>query len=236
MRRVVVIGACVSLAFFLHACAPSVPDAELTADETLGTGIEAAQRGDYAEAYWLWRPLADAGMARAQHQIGWLYANGNGLRVNLEAAIEWWTRAAQSGHADSAFAIGMAFLNGEPGELEQDFAKASEWLVRSADDGSADAPEILNRLVSTRTEALLGTHPRLLERKWLGTPVLIADDTAELRALPNQKAKSLASVAPGTVLRQIATDAGWSRVVLPDHSGLAWVPTSAVESPRTALP
>ena len=235
MPRLVVIAACLSL-FFLHACAPAVPDAELTADETLEKGIEAAKRGDYAEAYWLWRPLADAGMARAQHQLGWLYANGNGLRVNLEAAIDWWNRAAQSGHADSAFAIGMAYLNGEPGELEQDFAKASEWLVRSADDGSADAPEILNRLVSTRTEALLGAHPDLLQRTWLGTPVLVADDEAKLTTTPNPKAKSLASVAAGTVLRQVATESGWSRVVLPDHSGLAWVPTRAVQSPGAALP
>jgi TPR repeat protein len=233
MQRVIV--ASLSL-FFLNACAPDVPDAELIADETLKEGVEAAQRGDYAEAYWLWRPLADAGMARAQHQIGWLYANGNGLRVNLEAAIQWWTRAARSGHADSAFAIGMAYLNGEPGELEQDFAKASEWLVRSADAGSADAPEILNRLVSARTDALLEAHPGLLERQWLGTPVVVSGDEAELRAAPNPKSKALASVAPGTELRQVATDAGWSLVVLPDQSGLAWVPASAVQSPGPALP
>jgi len=213
-----------------------VPDAELTADETLEKGVEAAQRGDYAESYWLWRPLADEGMARAQHQIGWLYANGNGLRVNLEAAIDWWTRAARSGHADSAFAIGMAYLNGEPGELEQDFAKASEWLVRSADDGSADAPEILTRLASTRTDALLEAHPDLLARKWLGTPVLVSEDAAELRAAPKPQAKVLDSVAYGTMLRQVSTDAGWSRVVLPDRSSLAWISSSAVQSPGAALP
>ena len=235
MQRVVVIAACLPL-LFLSACAPAVPDAELVADETLENGLEAAQRGDYAEAYWLWRPLADAGIARAQHQIGWLYANGNGLRVNLEAAIDWWTRAARSGHADSAFAIGMAYLNGEPGELEQDFAKASEWLVRSADEGSADAPEIVTRLVSARTDSLLGAHPGLLERQWLGTPVVVAEDKAELRATPNPEAKVLASVASGAVLRQVATDAGWSRVVLPDQSGLAWVPSSAVRSPGAKLP
>ena len=233
MQRVIVASL---LLFFLNACAPDVPDAELIADETLKEGVEAAQRGDYAEAYWLWRPLADAGMARAQHQIGWLYANGNGLRVNLEAAIQWWTRAARSGHADAAFAIGMAYLNGEPGELAQDFAKASEWLVRSADAGSADAPEILNRLVSARTDALLEAHPGLLERQWLGTPVVVSDDNTDLRAAPNPKAKALASVAPGMVLRQVATDAGWSLVVLPDHSGLAWVPASAVQSSGAALP
>jgi TPR repeat protein len=130
----------------------------------------------------------------------------------------------------------MAYLNGEPGELDQDFAKASEWLVRSADAGSADAPEILNRLLSARTDALLEAYPGLLERQWLGTPVVVSDDNADLRAAPNPKAKALASAAPGTVLRQVATDAGWSLVVLPDHSGLAWVPASAVQSSGAALP
>ena len=41
------------------------------------------------------------GVAEAQYQLGWLYANGNGLRVDLARGIEWWRRAAARGHARS---------------------------------------------------------------------------------------------------------------------------------------
>ena len=42
-------------------------------------GEAAVQRGDYATAMGLLRPLADQGNAAAQTNLGWMYANGHGL-------------------------------------------------------------------------------------------------------------------------------------------------------------
>ncbi|MBL3588487.1 MAG: hypothetical protein JMN24_01670, partial [gamma proteobacterium endosymbiont of Lamellibrachia anaximandri] len=45
-------------------------------------GLIALQRGDFAEAFCIWNPLAVEGHKDAAYNLGWLYANGNGLRVD----------------------------------------------------------------------------------------------------------------------------------------------------------
>lgn len=53
------------------------------------TALEAARRGDFAEAYCTWKPLAHAGHAAAQYHLGWMYSNGEGLAVNDVEAVRW---------------------------------------------------------------------------------------------------------------------------------------------------
>jgi TPR repeat protein len=73
--------------------------------------MQALQAGNYAEAYCLRRPLADQGLVDAQYHLGWPYANGNGLAVDIERALAFWGAAARQGHAD-AHEI-LLGLNGE---------------------------------------------------------------------------------------------------------------------------
>ena len=42
-------------------------------------GLAAAQAGDYASAFKGWKPLAEAGSARAQGKLGIMYCNGQGI-------------------------------------------------------------------------------------------------------------------------------------------------------------
>jgi hypothetical protein len=192
-------------------------------------GVEAAGQGNHAEAYWWWRPLADAGMADAQYHLGWLYANGNGLRVDVPKAIEWWQRAAQSGYVDAEFAIGMAYHNGETKTLKKDLGKALEWLVKGAGHGSSDAQEIVDQLILSETEKVISLRPKVLAEPWLGTPVRVAADTATIVREPSRKAKVAAEAPEGTSLRRIDERKGWLLVVLPDDSGLGWILAKDVE-------
>ena len=48
----------------------------------MAEAYEASSRGDYARALELWSPLAHAGVARAQSNIGALYASGWGVERN----------------------------------------------------------------------------------------------------------------------------------------------------------
>lgn len=192
-------------------------------------GLDAATRGDYAEAYWLWRPLADAGMAEAQYHVGWLYANGNGLRVDVPQAIDWWQRAAQNGDADAEFAIGMAYLNGEAGTLKKDLGRALEWLARAARNDNADAREIIERLVRSETERVISLQPRVLGQPWLGTPVRVAADAATITDKPSSKATPVAEAPKGAWLRRLDQRKGWLLVVLPDGTGLGWIPAGDLD-------
>lgn len=200
------------------------------AQARISQGVAAAGRGNHAEAYWWWRPLADAGMAEAQYHLGWLYANGDGLRVDVPRAISWWQRAAQGGSSEAEFAIGMAYLNGETRTLKKDFPKALEWLARAADHANADAKEILERLIRSETEMVVKAHPQLLASTSLGKPVRVATVRAAIRRDPSGNAERLAETTQGSSLRQIDERKGWLLVILPDNSGLGWIAARDVES------
>lgn len=56
-------------------------------------GYQAAAAGDYATAWRLLGPLADAGDARAQYIIAWMYGEGLGIRRDFQAAVRWYETA-----------------------------------------------------------------------------------------------------------------------------------------------
>ena len=53
--------------------------------ERMAAAYDAAARGDYAAALAIWGPLAHAGVARAQSNIGACFAEGLGVERDREA-------------------------------------------------------------------------------------------------------------------------------------------------------
>ena len=79
------------------------PDAgALSVAERLSIGRAALHARDYATAVETWRPLAEAGNAIAQFHLGGLYADGKGVRADVEEARKWWALAAGQGHLTAA--------------------------------------------------------------------------------------------------------------------------------------
>jgi TPR repeat protein len=90
--------------------APSLAEQRLSRSQPL---IESAIRsGNFAEAYYLWRPLAEAGDASAQYGIGWMYHNGYGLSIDDRKAYEWWSKAAAQNYVEAIFSIGTLYQFG----------------------------------------------------------------------------------------------------------------------------
>ncbi len=56
--------------------------------------VAAYERGDYATALREWRPLAEQGVASAQHNLGILYGNGLGVSQDSVQAHMWYNLAA----------------------------------------------------------------------------------------------------------------------------------------------
>ena len=76
-------------------------------------GIEAWQKGDYATAVNVWRPLAEKGDADAAFNLGQAYRLGRGVVINLAAAQTWLERAAKGDHLDAQTTLGLLlFQNG----------------------------------------------------------------------------------------------------------------------------
>ena len=65
----------------------------------LEDGFAAVQKGDFATALRLWKPLAEQGNASAQTNLGVMYDNGQGVAQDYKTAVKWYTLAAEQGDA-----------------------------------------------------------------------------------------------------------------------------------------
>ena len=72
-------------------------------------GMAAVERGDYATALRLWRPLAEQGYARVQFNLGFMYAEGEGVPQDDAEAAKWYRLSAEQGHAGAQFNLGFMY-------------------------------------------------------------------------------------------------------------------------------
>jgi hypothetical protein len=101
------------------------------------TGLEAAQRGDFATARTIWTEEAEAGDPAAAYNLGRIYTNGDGVRQSDQKAFEWYGRAAEGGLAQAQFQVGYMYAAGEG--VQTDLRKAIIWTGRAARQGHAQA-------------------------------------------------------------------------------------------------
>lgn len=104
-------------------------------------GVEAWQRGDYRKAVDEWRPLAIAGDADAQFNLGQAYKLGRGVPVDPGLAEQWFGKAAVQKHPQAEVNYGLAlFQNGKHDE-------AAPWLDKAATRGEARAQLVLGTML-----------------------------------------------------------------------------------------
>ena len=65
------------------------------------------------------------------YNLGKNYYDGkNGVNQDYAKAVEYYTRAAQQGHAAAQCGLGFCYKNGEG--VTQDYKKAAEWFTKAA--------------------------------------------------------------------------------------------------------
>jgi TPR repeat protein len=72
-------------------------------------GVELYEQGNYTEAVKWWRKAAEKGNAKAQYNLGWCYANGQGVPQNYTEAVKWWRKAAEQGDASAQYNLGVCY-------------------------------------------------------------------------------------------------------------------------------
>ena len=102
-------------------------------------GLDAANAGDYATALAEWTPLAEAGHAVAQYNLGQMYREGMGIPQDYAEALKWHRLAAEAGYRDAQNNLGTMYGNGE-GVL-QDYRFAYMWFNLAAAQGDELAKE-----------------------------------------------------------------------------------------------
>lgn len=103
----------------------------------LEDAASAYQKGDYATALRLYRPLAEQGGVGAQDLLGDMYAHGRGVPQNYAEAAHWYRMAAEQG--DETNQDWMGFLYEEGRVVPQDLGEAVKWYRKAADQGWSTA-------------------------------------------------------------------------------------------------
>lgn len=103
-------------------------------------------RGDHAQALKVIKPLAEAGNADAEYNLGTMYSDGHGVPRNEREAQAWWEKAANQGQADAEFSLGFMLLNGAgdgPNAVAANPQAGLPWLEKAAAQGHASAQYFL---------------------------------------------------------------------------------------------
>ena len=82
-------------------------------------GMVAYNRGDYVPALKLFRPLAQAGNAKAQNVIGVMYRKGEGVAKSSVKAFMWFTLAAKRGEPQAKVSLQEMSKEMSPAEMAQ---------------------------------------------------------------------------------------------------------------------
>ena len=98
-------------------------------------GVAAYLRQDYATALRLWRPLAEAGDARAQYNLGVMYGTGLGVPKDDQQAVFWYRKAAEQGYASAQYNLGVMYREGRG--VPKDDQQAVFWYRKAAEQGYA---------------------------------------------------------------------------------------------------
>ncbi|MGZ8184486.1 MAG: J domain-containing protein [Methylobacter sp.] len=94
-------------------------------------------RGRHAEAFSLYRQLAEQGYAKAQFNLGLMYDQGQYVTQDYAEAVSWYNKAAEQGNANAQYNLALKFQAGQG--VVQDHTKAAYWYRRAAEEGNAKA-------------------------------------------------------------------------------------------------
>lgn len=100
-------------------------------------GVDAWAQGDYAKAVGEWTPLAQAGDADAQFNLGQAYKLGRGVPVNIGLALDYYRKAAAQGHVRAEDNYGLMLFQ------QNRRVEAMPYIERSAQRGEPRAQYLL---------------------------------------------------------------------------------------------
>ena len=100
-------------------------------------GLEAAQKGNYAVAYWEWTVAAEQGDAVAQLFLGQMFFEGLGVLQDYKVAKMWFEKSASNNISMAQNNLGSIYENGKG--VAQDLQKAAIWYQKAAVQGDKNA-------------------------------------------------------------------------------------------------
>ena len=207
--------------FFIIAILYLALTANVVIASDLDDAVEAMRTGNFAEAYCIMRPLAETGDADAQYNIGWMYLNGYGLRVNDSLALDWWEKASRQGHTHASFSIGMLYSLGE-GEVPKDSTKAIDYYLLAAQVGQEDAISILQSMMMRNDKEIKGRMHSIIYKHGLlfGEIREVKARKLNVRKEPTVESKIVAQLTKGQRVLEMYKQGKWSQVAILYNEGI----------------
>ena len=106
------------------------------------------QQERYGTAIELYKQAKDEGSLAAAYNLGRCWEIGRGKVKNIKEAEKEYLYAANRGHAESQFAIGLLEYN--QGNKTSDYIEAVKWWQLAAKNGSSQAREALSKIKQSR--------------------------------------------------------------------------------------
>lgn len=121
----------------------AAPRASTPSSSRFDEGARLYKAKDYAGAARVFLALAQQGDARAQLQIGYQYANAEGVARNDAEAVRWYRLSADQNNTTAQNNLGAMYENATG--VPEDWAAAVQWYRRAATLGSAEGQFNLGR-------------------------------------------------------------------------------------------
>ena len=120
--------------------------------DDLEDGYKAYEKKDYATALELWQPLAEEGVAKAKHYLGFMYQNGYGVEQDVREAVKWYRKAARKGVDGAQTNLGLMYDLGHG--VIQDYVRAHMWnnlaAINGNDNGSNNRDSLAKEMTPTQ--------------------------------------------------------------------------------------
>ncbi len=110
-------------------------------------GYTAYTRGDYKTALSEFKSLAEQGDAEAQHSLGVMYVNGEGVDKDVTKGVNWFRKSAEQGFADAQHNLAFAYETGL--SVKKDMNEAARWYHKAAEQGFAKSQSNLGLMYSS---------------------------------------------------------------------------------------
>ena len=191
----------------------------------------AMREGDYAVAYCIMRPFAEAGDAESQYNLGWMYQNGYGLAINNSLALEWWSRASEQGHTDASFAIANLYNHGE-GQIKRDTDKSIDYYLLAALDGHEDAILILRSMMTRDDKVMRKRSAQLIKQHaaLFGPIKQVRVKRVNVRQEASLEAKIVTRLDQGEQVVELRRKGKWSQAGILNSGQIAWIYAPLLEA------
>lgn len=110
------------------------------------------------------RQMAEHGDPAAQNSLGLRFATGDGVPLNEEEAVAWFTKAAEQGNVPAQSKLGSIYYSGRG--VPQDLSQAYFWMVVARLSGD-EASKALSPMVRQRLTRAQITTIELQADQWL---------------------------------------------------------------------